>query len=229
MTKTIFVIDTDSYAGNFERDLCAYVTGVIGECSVGEEYAKLYYQETGEVCSQFEDNIDRRSDDNGCCRPTSLYPTKGWLYDGGTGKVPEAEFNQEVANEKYRIHTAKYFQDQLAHTEKIDVNNERYKKAGWNESSKAKEINRLQKEIDRCLSEKTVCPRTAPNNSVAIFFNGTPSDKQIAIMKERAAKFAETKRRIAEEEDLSWDKNFQLTIYGFRLVTESTSSEEKTI
>ena len=34
-----FIVDTDSYAGNFEREMCAYMTGHIGECSVGEEYA----------------------------------------------------------------------------------------------------------------------------------------------------------------------------------------------
>ncbi len=30
----LFVIDTDTYAGNFEREMCAYVTGQIGECEV---------------------------------------------------------------------------------------------------------------------------------------------------------------------------------------------------
>ncbi|KKK83825.1 hypothetical protein LCGC14_2789530, partial [marine sediment metagenome] len=31
----IFIIDTDSYAGNFEREMCAYITGRVGECGVG--------------------------------------------------------------------------------------------------------------------------------------------------------------------------------------------------
>ncbi len=35
----LFVIDTDTYAGSFEREICAYVTGQIGECEVGKEEA----------------------------------------------------------------------------------------------------------------------------------------------------------------------------------------------
>ena len=34
-----FIIDTDQYAGNFERELCAWTTGQIGECEVGKEYS----------------------------------------------------------------------------------------------------------------------------------------------------------------------------------------------
>lgn len=215
MNKVIFVIDTSSYAGNFERDLCAYVTGVIGECEVGKEFSDLYSQETREEYSQFEDIIDMRPDDHGCHRPTSIYPTKGWLYDGEFGEVPEAEFDQQLANKKYRICTAKYYQEQLAFTEKM---------AGWTDKSKATELRRLSKEIARCLSDKTLCPRTNPYNSVAIYFNEMPSKKQIALMKARVAKFAETKRILN-----SWDKNFDLVIYGFRLVTETINSAEITI
>jgi len=38
----IFVIDTDTYAGNFERPMCAYMTGRVGECGVGEEFAEMF-------------------------------------------------------------------------------------------------------------------------------------------------------------------------------------------
>ena len=37
--KYLFVIDTDSYSGNFEREMCAYCTGQIGDCEVGIEHA----------------------------------------------------------------------------------------------------------------------------------------------------------------------------------------------
>ena len=43
----IFVIDTDKYAGNFEREMCAFMTGIIGECGIGVEEAQLYYEQTG--------------------------------------------------------------------------------------------------------------------------------------------------------------------------------------
>ena len=31
------VVKTNSYAGDFEREYCAYVTGQVGECEVGWE------------------------------------------------------------------------------------------------------------------------------------------------------------------------------------------------
>jgi len=43
----IFVIDTDYYAGNFERNLCAYATGYVGECGVGRQMAQQFYEDMG--------------------------------------------------------------------------------------------------------------------------------------------------------------------------------------
>jgi len=40
-----FIIDTDQYAGNFEREMCAYLTGTVGECGVGDEFAELFSKE----------------------------------------------------------------------------------------------------------------------------------------------------------------------------------------
>jgi len=222
MDKWIFVIDTDSYAGNFERDMCAYVTGVIGECEVGDDFAELYRKETKEVESRFQELLEQRSDDHGHYRPCSLWETKGWLFDGKHGAVKEEDFDQEDANKKYRTETAKYYQDHYKRTSKINVNEDRYKAAGWTENAKTKELDSLQKDIDRCLSEKTICPRTRPNNSVAIFFQNKPTAGMIDFMKERSAIFAEAKRRGGE----SWDKNFKLKIYGYRLIKETTALQE---
>lgn len=61
-----FVIDTDSYAGNFEREMCAHITGTIGDCEVGEELV-----EDG-ISKKFP-NIQNVADDNGCYRPVSCH------------------------------------------------------------------------------------------------------------------------------------------------------------
>jgi len=60
------LIKTDSYAGNFERQLCAHLTGHIGECEVGKEYVneKIY--------EEFEDCIEQKPDENGHFRPVDL-------------------------------------------------------------------------------------------------------------------------------------------------------------
>lgn len=70
-----FVIDTDSYAGNFEREMTAHITGVIGECEVGEEFIDEDFPFPG------VENVEQVSDDNGCYRPTSCWPSKSGGYN----------------------------------------------------------------------------------------------------------------------------------------------------
>lgn len=76
----VFVIDTDEYAGNFEREMCAYCTGMIGQCDVGEEMVTLFEEDFElEADNYGEDNpfMDYADlwvmDDNGCGRPTSIW------------------------------------------------------------------------------------------------------------------------------------------------------------
>ena len=70
----IFVIDTDSYAGNFEREMCAYVTGQTGECGVGEDYAKRAHNEIPQAQkTELESIVKSVMDDHGCYRPVSIH------------------------------------------------------------------------------------------------------------------------------------------------------------
>ncbi len=62
----MLVITTDHYAGNFERELCAHLTGCTGQCEVGHEYVVADIEEL------FEDIIVSKPDDNGCFRPVAL-------------------------------------------------------------------------------------------------------------------------------------------------------------
>ena len=64
--KFAIVIKTDSYAGNFEREMCAHVTGHVGDCEVGDEYVDA------KIAKQFENIIGNEADDNGCYRPVAL-------------------------------------------------------------------------------------------------------------------------------------------------------------
>jgi len=79
----MFVIDTDSYAGNFEREMCAYVTGVVGECGVGDDVALIAVEELAEMALWFDEHTVQMSDHDGCHRPTSLWPSP----DGGNNSV----------------------------------------------------------------------------------------------------------------------------------------------
>lgn len=69
----ILVIKTDSYAGNFEREMCGYMTGQVGECSVGEKDADQFAVENPDKLDEFEDLITGFPDDNGCYRPVTIW------------------------------------------------------------------------------------------------------------------------------------------------------------
>lgn len=230
MNKWIFIIDTDSYAGNFERDMCAYVTGIIGDCQVGEEFADLYNKEVnagGGEESVFIDYVEQRPDEHGCCRPTYCWPTKGWLSVGHDRAVRKEDWNQEEANKAWQKEQAKIYQGYYDMYAKYDPKDPSVIKAGWTEESLKKQLDRCQKDIDKAKKEKS--PKWEPNNSVAIFFEKKPSPEMISLMKQRANGFAQAKRDVAERENISWEKNFKLKIHGFRLVKETTNSEEEEI
>ena len=80
----ILVIDTDSYSGNFERELTAYLTGQLGECGVGKNMADLFEKDakTSKPPADFCDLVINQSDDKGCYRPCTIWPTPGWYNDG---------------------------------------------------------------------------------------------------------------------------------------------------
>lgn len=67
----LFVIDTNAYAGNFERDMCAYMTGHVGDCGVGIGMAELYAKDEGEPLYR----VISVPDEQGCNRPTSIWPS----------------------------------------------------------------------------------------------------------------------------------------------------------
>lgn len=88
MPNYIFVIDTDSYTGNFERQMTAYCTGEIGECEVGKQEAEDYredFPEDYDECGYLKDErLVQTPDDSGCHRPCSI-----WFS-------PEGEYNSVV-------------------------------------------------------------------------------------------------------------------------------------
>ncbi len=85
--RFIFVIDTDSYSGNFERDTCAYVTGQIGDCGRGDNWARDFAEdvEDGEIPSSLADELEDKIlqvAEEGCYRPVRTWTTPGRVNDG---------------------------------------------------------------------------------------------------------------------------------------------------
>ena len=90
-----FVVDTDSYAGNFERELSCFVVGRCDEYGDhrGGAYKEMYEKDfVGE--DPFEDLVEDRVDDHGDDAigraPMALAPTPGYSNDG-SGKISKVE------------------------------------------------------------------------------------------------------------------------------------------
>lgn len=63
-------IDTNSYAGNFERELTAYLTGRLGDSEVGKKYAEMFLRDfhidyTDDENDPFTDSINGKHGDFG--------------------------------------------------------------------------------------------------------------------------------------------------------------------
>ncbi|KKL82030.1 hypothetical protein LCGC14_1988890, partial [marine sediment metagenome] len=101
-TIYIFVIDTDQYAGNFEREMVAFMTGCVGECGVGDEYAEMYRDRFNidEDDDRHNEYIFSSPDDHGCHRPATTWPTPGWFNDG-MGNMYREGTDEKIAVERY--------------------------------------------------------------------------------------------------------------------------------
>ena len=93
MKNYSIVIKTNQYAGNFERELCAHLTGIVGECEVGSEYIDESITEI------FEQSIDTPADDNGTRRPVGL----GSQNEGASGQDVVIYFDSEPTKEQVQI------------------------------------------------------------------------------------------------------------------------------
>ena len=207
----IFIIDTEDYAGNFERPLCAYITGRIGECGDGEEEAELYKKET--KLNPFDNVIDE-ADEHGCHRPTSIFPTPGW-YDNGFGFGYKAGQEKE-ALEAYRKQTAEYHRTSYyvkywEDWQKNPESKKRYEESGWTEKKLKKAAKDEEKKAVE--AENTTKVSKYPcYNSVAISFEKKPTKTQIELMKDRAYKFA----KLSDEYSPEVPRISKIT--GFRLI-----------
>lgn len=100
----IVIVDTDSYAGNFERDLVAWMTGLVGDCEVGEEYAELARAESAALgfddgCFGLPEAIQVDEQGNGCWRPASI-------WEVGTTSVAVA-FREDLTEEQFNLLAAR--------------------------------------------------------------------------------------------------------------------------
>lgn len=168
----IFCIDTDSYAGNFSRQLCAYITGRIGECEVGAEEASLFEKDGLKPLWDVED----KPDEDGCHRPVTTLPSPGWFNDGFGNHWRDEDWGTEKVAVKYR-QSIEARADQLV---KIYAHLPDYGK-------------KLAESFRFSYSELKP-RRDQAYQTVGIYFAAEPSPEEIEFMKARAHKYMTDER-----------------------------------
>lgn len=218
--RYIVAIDTDSYAGNFERQLCAYATGHVGECGVGAEEAEDYENSTND--DTLFRHIQERDDDNDDCpRPVAITETPGWFNDG-VGNHYRDGADERIVLAKWKAESAKYeekwrdikegYRARLRNGERV---------ANWTEDAIDREVARHNAKIAEILATTRIHKWPA-YNSVGIFFGVKPTERELAVIKERAERFC-------TERYSQYGDRPRPCIEGYRLIIITTQETREEI
>lgn len=194
------VIDTDQYAGNFEREMCAFITGMFGECGVGDKTAAIAQKQLPKFArGWFEKHVSSEPDDHGTHRPVSIWPTPGW-FNAGHGTTWKDGHDPEEVRVKYEKSIRDYYEPL------IENNRSRIDEAvpegcvTW-----GKQIELWQKTIADSVARGP--GHFAAYQSVIIFIDKKPTGQIWEVIRKRAKAWRVDK-----------DYKVQPTVTGFRLI-----------
>ena len=156
----VFIVDTDKYSGNFEREFRAWITGQIDECDIGAAQARATEGDlSNEILQWFSHNLMQVPDEHGTRRPGTIWPTPGFFNDGFGNEWPV-----DADPEKIRMEYEASVQEHKG-------------------IRSPQELQELQELIDRG-------PGNFPSyQSVAIFFYVKPPENILNLMMKRAKNY----------------------------------------
>ena len=111
----VIIIDTTEYAGNFEREMTAYATGIVGECEVGGSLAEDFRTDHPDY-ELFNDMIDQVPDDHGCRRPC-----KAVSHDGNKCESVAIYFTIKPTKEQLEFITNRAIEYFSLYNDKVEV------------------------------------------------------------------------------------------------------------
>lgn len=194
----LIVIHTNLYAGNFERNMAAFITGKTGDCGVGVSSIQPDFD-----YSLFENSVIKIPDEHRVLRPVSIYPSP-YYHNNGLGfhfrrDDPEGLKKALKAYQDY-IHedSDSHINLQQKTIDDFNENGENgsvYKPAanvGWTMESIQEEIETHQKKKSKInlMTESDVSKYDAYMSVAIPFKKGRITDELISLVKERATLFA---------------------------------------
>lgn len=220
-TSKIIIIDTTSYAGNFERELCAYVTGQYGECGVGDDLAEQASAEIRHI-EWWNDHIAQEADDHGCRRPASIWATPGWFNNGNGGHYRDDPANYDAARAASVQSMKDYFElherairDRLAREDFEPAT----KPGAWTKEACLRTIESNAASVRRVAESQHRYPAYL---SVAIFVDEFPAKEVLDELRGRAEHFCRNYKSFARFSSLE-----TIDLTGFRLVDPEHKLSER--
>lgn len=206
-----FIVDTDAYSGNFERQMCAYITGLCGECGQGREIAEKAYKALGKTAEWFEANVISKTDDHGCFRPVAMHPTPNF-YNDGMGGAYDDSMDKDFVYKRYVKAVEDYRLPLIAEAEKKIAAGEK----GWKPTLLA------EKEIIEA-SKKNGPGKCPSYQSIIVYLTKPPPQNIRKIIIKRANEFANDPGKCGEK----WAGKFK--ILDIRFIKEKTVVTEESI
>jgi hypothetical protein len=216
-TSKIIVIDTLGYAGNDERELCAYLTGEYGDCQVGDNIAQKYGKDI-EHRAWWKEHISPEPDDNDTYRPASPYATPGWFNNGMGGMFRDLPENEEPARLARIQATKDYYQPRIdAIQKRLDEQDWSH---GWTKEACERQISIHKNTLGD--AEFAMLTKYDAEMSVAIYVDEFPPVEVLDELIARAEEYARDPNVVSGKE---WDSVMEIT--GYRKIDPTTGFEEE--
>lgn len=208
------VIDTEQYAGNFEREMCSYLTGQYGDCGVGKDIAEAVSNEIVHL-GWWNRYSAQEANECGIERPVSIWPTPGWFNNGMGGEYRDVPEEYERAQNDRIASVIKYQAPQIkAAQERLDTGTFESERLGaWTKEACERKIADCEATVQRAI--KQGLERHPAFLSVAIFVKEFPPLAVLDEMNRRVSEFAD---RLATSAGYRSDYGEELVVTGVRLV-----------
>lgn len=105
----MFAIDTEQFAGNFDREMTAYMTGISDHSGVGGNEADHFFNDIGldpNDNSPFASLFGSVRNEDGSITTCKRLPTPGWFNNGWGGHFPDDGSHEAEAKLSRRMQDA---------------------------------------------------------------------------------------------------------------------------
>ena len=176
----MFVVDTDAYAGDFARQICAYMTGQLSEYGPGVKIAHQFQAEHRALYDRFRDKILHVSSEGEPGSPVTIWPTENRFQDE-FGNCWDVDADEKEIKHCFEISVLNWYEN---------AKEDEFNAAQLNnDESRMQHVNALHESMEAALRDG---PRMLPvYESVGIFFCDQANliEEECTFLRNRAVAF----------------------------------------